>query len=251
MIIDAHVHCGAQDPDPPQDFETVAALERDAGVEAAVMMPPVMEVYDRHDPDFEDNAEWQARRARANQYLLDLSRQDVTPRVYPLVFVWNDFRIDELDRGYVGVKWHRHPDEPVYHYDSPECEAMLAAIVERGLPVLLEEEFRWTMHLLDRLGPDHPVIIPHIGHLNGGYEALAEAGAWERSGVYTDTSGNRSAAEIQGYLDRYGPERLLFGSDYPFCTPVRSRDILAEVRLVEADRRLVESENVLRLIRRR
>ena len=60
MLIDAHVHWGAQDLDPPQDFETVAALEREAGIEAAVMTPPVLEVYDRYDPDFADNAEWQA-----------------------------------------------------------------------------------------------------------------------------------------------------------------------------------------------
>ena len=250
MIVDAHVHCGAQDPDPPQDFETVSALEREAGIEAAAMTPPVLEIYDRFDPDFEDNAHWQARRARANQYLLDLSQRDVVPRVYPLVFVWNDFRIDELDRGYVGVKWHRHPDEPVYHYDAPECEAMLAAIVERGMPVLLEEEFRWTMHLLERLGPTHPVIVPHIGYLNGGYEALDRAGVWGRRNVYTDTSGNRTAGEIQRYLDRHGAERLFFGSDYPFSTPARSRDILAEVRISDADRRLVESENFLRLIGR-
>ena len=248
MLIDAHVHCGRQDPEPPQDFETVAGLEREAGVEAAVVTPPVMEVYDRHDPQFQDNPEWQARRSRANQYLLDLSqREAVEPRVHALVFIWNDFRIDELDRGYVGVKWHRHDVEPPYHYEAPACEAMLRAIVERGLPILLEEEFRWTLHLLDRVGPGHPVIIPHIGHLNGGYEALEKAGVWARPNVYSDTSGGRTVAEVQRYLDDHGPDRLLFGSDYPFCTPLRAAEILADVRLPDADRRLVESGNVRRL----
>lgn len=247
MLIDAHVHCGVQDPNPPQDFATIAALEREAGVQAAVMTPPVMEVYDRRNPAFEDDEAWQARRRRANDYLLDLSRRDLPLRVYPLVFIWNDFRVEELDRGYVGVKWHRHADEPPYHYDAPACEAMLAAVRERGLPVLLEEEFRWTMHLLDRLGDEHPVIIPHIGHLNGGFDALARAGAWDRPNVYTDLSGGRAVDEIQQYVDNYGPERLLFGSDYPFCLPAASLATLAEVRMAAADRVLVESENALRL----
>jgi hypothetical protein len=250
MIIDAHVHCGRQDKVPPQDFETVSALERAAGVDAAVMTPPVMEIYDRHNPAFEDTPDWQTRRAHANDYLLHLSRRNVVPKVLPLVFIWNDFRLDELDRGYVGVKWHRHPDEPPYHYDAPACDAILVAIRERRLPFLVEEEFRWTLHLIDRLGPETPVIIPHVGHLNGGFAALDDAGVWERPNVWSDTSGGRSVDELRRYLDRCGPDRLMLGSDYPFCTPQRAREILADLRLPDADQALIQSQNAARLFAR-
>jgi len=206
-----------------------------------------MEVYDRHDPGFSDDDGWRARRERANHYLLDLSRRDICPRVYPFLFVWNDFRIDELDAGFLGIKWHRHWNEPPYHYDDPSCAAMIDAIRERGLPVLIEEEFEHTLRFLD-LAPDIRVCIPHIGNLNGGYEALKAAGVWERPNIFTDLSPGGRIEITQQYVDDYGPERLMFGSDYPFGKPGKALQNFSSVRMAEDDRKLVLSENVLRFI---
>lgn len=248
MIIDGHCHCGAQDLDPPQDYEYIAKLHRGRGVEGALMFPPVMEVYDRHNPRFADDDPWRARRERANHYLLDLSRRSITPKVYPFLFVWNDFRIDELDRGFLGIKWHRHANEPPYHYDDPRCADMIAAIRERRLPVLIEEEFAHTVRFVKELAPDVRICIPHIGNLNGGYVALKEAGIWERPNVFTDTSPGGRIEITQQYIDEYGADRVFFGTDYPFGTPASSLDNLAKVRMSDADRKRVLSENVLRFI---
>ena len=214
------------------------------------MFAPVMEVYDRHDPGFKDTAEWQARRARANQYLLDLSRRDVTPKVHPLLFVWNDFRLDELGRGYVGIKWHRHANEPRYHYDTPACQAMFRAIRDRGLPILLEEEFQYTVQFVREWAPDCRILIPHTGNLNGGYAALRAAGVWALPNVFTDSSGGLKAEAIQQYVDDFGAERLVYGSDYPFCTPAASLEKLAAVRMGDKDRAQALSGNFLRFIAR-
>jgi hypothetical protein len=249
MIMDGHVHCGAQDFPPPQDYQTIAQMHKACGIAGAEMMAPVMEVYDRHNPDFKDTPEWQARRARANRYLLDLSRKEITPKVYPFFFVWNDFRVDELDSGYVGIKWHRHPDEPEYHYNDPACRKMLRAIHDRGLPIILEEEFHHTLNFVRKLAPDCRILIPHIGHLNGGYEALKEAGIWSLPNIFTDSSGGQPAETIQEYADDFGTERLIFGSDYPFCTPARSLEIIHSVRMRDEDRARVLSKNFLRFIR--
>ena len=251
MIIDGHVHCGVQDLNPPQDYETIAAMHRACGIEGAGMFPPVMEVYDRHAPSFTDTAEWQARRERANRYLLDLSRRETTPKVYPLLFVWNDFRADELNRGYVGIKWHRHANEPRYHYDSPACKAMINAIRERGLPILLEEELQYTVKFVREWAPDCRILIPHTGNLNGGYAALKAAGVWGLPNVFTDSSGGLSTEAIQEYVDDSGTERLVFGSDYPFCTPARSLEKLSAVRMGDRDRKEVLSANFLRFIARK
>jgi predicted TIM-barrel fold metal-dependent hydrolase len=62
------------------------------------------------------------------------------------------------------------------------------------------------------------VIIPHLGLLNGGFRAIAESGLWERENVWADTA-LASGDEIRTYLDRYGHQRLLFGSDFPFGSP--------------------------------
>ena len=250
MIIDTHVHCGIQDLRPPQDYETIAELHRECGVEATAMFAPVMEVYDRHNPRFEDDPGWRQRRERANRYLLELGQRDLTPKVYPFLFVWNDFRVDELDRGYVAIKWHRHSNEPRYDYDDPACRVIVDAICERNMGILLEEEFQNTGRFVNELAPECRILIPHFGNLNGGYEAIADAGWWERPNVFTDCSGGCSTGMMQRYVDDYGAERLLFGSDYPFSTPASSRQRFEDVRLGEADRKLVYENNFFKFVGR-
>ncbi|MFP4058664.1 MAG: amidohydrolase family protein [Candidatus Brocadiia bacterium] len=249
-IVDAHCHCGCQDPSPPQDYETVAALHRQAGVDAAWAFPPVLEVYDRHDPAFVDAPEWQARRRRAHDYLLGLSRQALVPRIVPFFFVWNDFDLAGLTAEFRGVKWHRHPDEPVYRYDDPRCRRFLDAVVARQLPVTLEETFENTLRFLDELAPDAVVVIPHCGVLNGGFERLHERRVWERPRVYADSSAapSHQPGLLRTFLDAYGPEKLLYGSDYPFDTPVACRQAIADLALAPADEALVLGGNALRLV---
>lgn len=58
----------------------------------------------------------------------------------------------------------------------------------------------------------------HLGLLNGGFQAIAEAGLWERENVWADTA-MASRNEIRAYLRRQGHRRLLFGSDFPFGNP--------------------------------
>ena len=58
MIIDAHVHCGIHDTFPPQSYDDYFSLIRGSGIQEAVMFPPVMEIYDRYDPNFTDSVQW-------------------------------------------------------------------------------------------------------------------------------------------------------------------------------------------------
>ena len=250
-ILDAHCHCGKQDLEPPQDYETIARLHRAAGVDATWMFPPVFEVYDRHDPDFYDNAFWQARRKRAGQYLLDLSQQDTAPRVFPFFFVWNDFDLDALKAApYRGIKWHRHPDEPIYHYGDPRCRAILDWIIERQLPITLEESLDNTMRFLDELAPEAVVVIPHCGHLNGTFGVLDRLGIWKRPNVYADSSAwpSHNPYALRRFLDAYGPTKLLYGSDYPFALPGDCLQAIRDLSLPPADEALVLAGNALRLI---
>ena len=71
-IIDAHAHCGTQDIDPGQTIEDYYAAVQGSDILGVVMFPPVMGIYDRYDPDFEDTPEWQMRRQEANNYMLTL-----------------------------------------------------------------------------------------------------------------------------------------------------------------------------------
>jgi len=232
-----------------QAYEDIAPLFDEAGVNAAVCFSPVMEIYDRHDPDFQDNDEWRERRAQSREYLLELSRRDLPHTIHPFYFVWNDYDTSRLD-GYCGIKWHRHADEPPYNYDDPRCEAFIDEVRERGLPILIEEEYENTMRFVDEMAQGIPVIIPHLGYLNGGVKRLLDEDFWQRPNTYADMSGGSvfKSEGLKRFLDQYGPERLLFGSDYPCCMPVRSKGKLEELALPEADLRLIYSGNILRLI---
>jgi uncharacterized protein len=146
----------------------------------------------------------------------------------------------------VAIKWHRHPDEPEYHYGDPRCREFLQVVRDRQLPILLEESLENTRFFLEELAPDLPVIIPHLGGLSGGYVALDRAGVWRRPQVYADTA-VAALPEIKDFIRRFGADRLLFGSDYPFGTPAAELNKILRLNLPEAQNRAILGDNFRRL----
>ena len=243
-IIDCHLHTGVQNVN--WRWEEIRALLLAEGITGAGAIPPVEDVYDRYDPGFTDTPAWQACRRRAHQYLLNLKDPEI--QVFPYFFVWNDFAWEDLGPEYVAIKWHRHPDEPVYDYGSPRCREFLDKVRELGLPILLEESLENTLFFLDQMAPDLPVIIPHLGGLSGGYRALDAAGVWGRDHIWADMA-VAGLAEIKDYLSRYGSERLMFGSDYPFSRPQTELNKILSLNLPEAQTRAILGDNFRRLCR--
>jgi len=207
-ILDAHAHCGLTVP-----FEELLYEWDRGGIDGGVVFSPVEEVYDRYDPSFVDSRAYHHSRERVHKYLLDVAYRE---HVYPYFFVWNDFAA--IPAGFVGIKWHRHRDEPLYQYGAPGCELIVNEICARGLPVVLEEEFRFTLKFIELIGGRTVVIIPHLGGLNGGYERLREAGVFDLDNVWVD-SALAGRSEIDDFATRHGVGRILFGSDYPFGVP--------------------------------
>jgi predicted TIM-barrel fold metal-dependent hydrolase len=244
-IIDSHMHCGIQNVSLP--WEEVQGRLQEGGISGACLFAPVEDIYDRYDCHFQDTSTWAACRRRANRYLLDLQQPEC--HIFAYYFVWNDFRKEELGRGYRGIKWHRHEYEPVYNYDDPRCEEFLQEAYRLGLPILLEESFENTLYFLKRVRGRTPVIIPHLGMLNGGFDALFRAGIWNDETVYADTA-LASGREMERFLERYGSGRLLFGSDYPFGSPHQELRKVRNLKMGEGDFENVISRNVLRLMGR-
>jgi predicted TIM-barrel fold metal-dependent hydrolase len=243
-IIDSHMHCGNQNVRLP--FETVQGYLREGGIDGACLFAPVEDIYNRYDDHFQDSQAWIDCRQKANKYVLNLqqSRTDV----FAYYFVWNNFKKEELKKGYKGVKWHRHEDEPVYHYDDPLCEAFLQEIYDLQLPILLEESFENTCYLIKRVKGRTPVIIPHLGMLNGGFETLFRSGIWDDETIYADTA-LASSWEISRFLEKYGSGRLLFGSDFPFGSPGQELQKLTRLVIGSEDLENVVCWNFLRLIK--
>ncbi len=245
-IIDAHAHCGRLDAFPPQDIKDYISSIRGSGIRGAVMFSPVLEIYDRYDPHFKDSEAWRRRRAESNEYLLSVGTPEF--EVYPYFFIWNDFEVEQLSRDYHGVKWHRHADEPHYNYDDPRCAALIAEIRKRNIPVCLEEEFENTLHFVNVLAKGLKIIIPHCGLLNGGYDLLRRHGIWELPNIYADTA-LAPEGDIKDYIFRYGCERLMFGSDFPFGFPPSELDKILRLGLDKVQEQAIIGLNIVRLLK--
>lgn len=244
-IIDAHAHCGRFDTFPPQDLGDYVSCIGGSGIRGAVMFSPVMEIYDRFDPYFRDTDQWKRRRAESNAYLLSIGTPEF--EVFPFFFIWNDFAVRQVTGAHKGIKWHRHPEEPVYNYDDPGCAAAIEEIGKRNMPVCLEEEFANTLNFIKKLAPGLKVIIPHCGMLNGGYHLFRYQGIWEMPNIYADTA-LAPVGDIRDYISRYGTERLMFGSDFPFGDPsVELRKIL-RLNLPAGEQEAVIGGNIIRLL---
>jgi hypothetical protein len=243
QIIDSHIHCGIQKVSQP--FEAIQPLLARADIQGACLFAPVEDIYHRYHAFFDDNDQWRRCRQRAHDYLLSLSEKHA--KVYPYYFVWNDFAVEDLERGFMGIKWHHHDGEPEYRYADPRCRAMIEAICERGLPVVLEETFDHTLLFLKRIRSRTVVIIPHLGMLNGGFERLLAAGVWQDPEVYADTAlaGRQQIAE---FVTRFGPHQLLFGSDYPFGDPGDELDRIFSLGFSDEELAMICAGNIRRLL---
>jgi uncharacterized protein len=245
-ILDAHAHCGNQDRSVPQSFEDYQSQIGGSGIEAVVMFSPVMEIYDRYQPDFEDNAKWQQKRKLSNEYLLTVGSTDL--RVIPYFFIWNDFAVDQLKPQQKGIKWHRHPHEPVYHYNDPNCKRAIDEVKRRNMPVVVEEEFENTLFFINELAVGAKVILPHLGLLNGGYSAFVEHGLWDNPNVYADTA-LASQYEIKDYIENYGHQRLLFGSDFPFGDPKEELCKILDLSISVEKKEMILGHNLTGLLK--
>jgi uncharacterized protein len=236
LVLDAHAHCGLTVP-----YHELAAEWEAAGIGGGVILSPVEEIYDRHNQKFTDSEEYRKSRRRVHKYVLEIASRE---HLLPYYFVWNDF--SPVPEGFLGIKWHRHPGEPPYRYDSPQCERAIEEICSRQLPVILEEEFANTLDFIRKIGERTVIILPHMGGLNGGYPRLKDIGVFENHKVWLDTALGR-INEIADFAASYGSDRLLFGSDYPFGSPVHEKDKLSQI-FSGSDLRAIFSRNLLRLL---
>ena len=215
-VIDAHAHCGILDRSWPQSLQDYRRQAEGTDIAGVAVFSPVMEIYNRYDRRFTDTPAWRRRRRQSNAHLLSLDSDRLD--IYPYFFIWNDFAVEQLSPAHCGIKWHRHAGEPTYAYEDPRCRSALDEIRRRRLPVILEEECHHTVRFIRELAQGITVIIPHLGMLNGGFRAIADAGLWALETVWADTA-LAGPGEIRAYLHAYGHRRLMFGSDFPFGDP--------------------------------
>lgn len=172
--------------------------------------------------------------------------------LYPTMDNWEEELERIVELGLHGIKIHS--DFQRVPIDEPRAILMYRAIAKKGLPVLFHMgDDRYDYSAPERLTnlirqvPDLVTIAAHFG----GWRA------WDRSfehvqpeNVFYDTSsslmylGKDRALE---FLEKFGPERFLFGTDFPMWTPKEELNRFLDLGLDECTRDRILFGNFERL----
>jgi predicted TIM-barrel fold metal-dependent hydrolase len=115
-----------------------------------------------------------------------------------------------------------HPWEETFRINSPLVDPVAARAAELGLPLLVATGYPWLSEALQvgdlaRRFPALPIIMTHGGQIN--ISGLGQFDAWlvleQHPNVSVETSGVYRQDFLEEVAQRFGPERVLFGSASP------------------------------------
>jgi len=149
-----------------------------------------------------------------------------------------------------GVKLHPSEDAwfpymeeyfPVYE----RCEAL-------GLPMLFHSgtyphSNPLAIAAAARHFPQVPFVLGHFGLADLSWECFAAADL--SANVHVDTTSNPMVRVLGEWVDRFGAERMLWGSDFPFYNVEYERLKVDYISASTRNRELISSENAARLYR--
>ncbi len=148
-----------------------------------------------------------------------------------------------------GVKLH--PAHYTLHPFGDLTVNLVRRAGELGLPVLFhcgDEMMSYPLQIGILAGkcPDTTIIMAHMGGIFHTHDALSVARA--HPNIYVDTSEIPHVFPIRLFVDAIGPERVLFGTDAPYCDPIVELEKVRLAGLTEEEFEMVCSKNGLRLL---
>jgi len=152
--------------------------------------------------------------------------------------------------GLKGIKLH--PTLHGYHFaDHGLLDPIFQAASEEGLALLVNAlDDPWCAPLsieeISKNFPDAPLLIAHMGTVWNVTEAMIVS---ERNPhIYLETSSTQ-LLEVQMAYKRVGPEKIVMGTDWPGSAFVLERAKIARAIPNDADRALIEGDNLARILR--
>ncbi len=199
--------------------------------------------------------------AGLNDWVLSVSGEGLIP--FGAIHPFMENLESELDRlsacGVRGVKMMPLLQE--IYPDDPDCERLYEALIERKM-ILVTHAGRDPLERREVFGtperfaravqcyPDLRLELAHLGGLRMWDEVrrhLLPAG----KNVYFDTayvSFYLSSGEMAELIADIGPERVIFGSDYPWEEPGRAAAIIESLELSESEKEALLWKNASRLL---
>jgi len=160
-------------------------------------------------------------------------------------------RLEEWGSGVAGLKFHPSCDE--VRINDPRSEPYLEYAREKNLPVLVHcgrwQEMASYRYALEA-ATAHPEVRFLLAHMGGDqpdlvrstFEALGPSGP---KNVWLGMEGIREYWLIREAIDAVGPERLIWGSDFPIGHPKMYLGLLEALRLTDEERRWITRESFL------
>lgn len=227
---------------PVASAENLAALEREAGVRRFVMC----------------NSATSAHQVRSINDFLPQAAKDIPGAIaFGSIYPGMEGAEEELERavalGIRGIKIH--PDFQKIPIDAPFAIPVYRKIAQLGLPVLFhmgDDRYDYSsperLTNLVKLVPDLKVVAAHFG----GWRA------WQRSYLHpqpeqvlydtSSTIGMIPRDTVLHMLDRFGPERFLFGTDFPMRSPKTELENFLELGLGEEANEKILYGNFMKLL---
>ncbi len=164
---------------------------------------------------------------------------------------------DELARvkalGLSGVKLH--PDFQKFSISDAVMDDAYAAMAELKLPVLIhtgDKRYTWShprhIPIIKAKHPKLRVICAHFGAYSQWEDAVE---CLHGEDVWVDTSSSLFALSketARGYINAYGSERVLFGSDYPMWSAGDEIERMLSLNLTDAEYENIFSNNLENLL---
>jgi predicted TIM-barrel fold metal-dependent hydrolase len=242
MIIDCEVHIGQFKGDPytwlegPVDAAQLLRIMDQYGIDRAIVMAPTEQF-------------------PKNQALAASIRSQPRLLSFAVVNPFGDengvreLRTAITEWGMNGLKLM--PLRHGYEIDGDAALPLMAAAAELGVAVSIHSGaaqfcLPWQIARLARRFPTVPVIMDHMGwryYVDGAIDV-----ALEQPNIYLETALVGMPGYIRMAVDKLGPERVIYGSDYPTGHPSSMMANIDAANLKPADKALVLGGNLARIL---
>ncbi len=156
--------------------------------------------------------------------------------------------VDEmLARGVRAARVFPHPDLHNFSLRAWCSGELLAWLERRRVPLFVDQEqLDWdTVHELCAGHPALPVVLTNVNYRVDRYLYAL----WEKfANLHVEISSYCGHRQIEAAVERFGADRLLFGTRLPYFTPGSAVAMLSYAAIGDGDRKRIAGDNLRRLL---
>jgi hypothetical protein len=141
---------------------------------------------------------------------------------------------------------HAFPELHNYLLGRPACADLLSLLAENRVPLIVHK-YDWQ-RLTDLLTAFPHLVLVQTGVGSWGCDRFVRPLVEAFPNFYFEISNYEEAGGLEDHCRKYGPERLLFGTNYPHFNMAGPRLTLLHADLPDADKQALAAGNLRRLL---